>query len=184
MSIWGIVTALQFMLLPLWHHLSDCGWKEGRGPWHGGPSQLLLETARGTVKRGSATAKHVRSLFSLSGQQSNGLCVQCGQAGTPQSKGSMVWNRLHSLDTASCVSIPLGLVWKVRNNNDVCPTHLATLIMLGLYFFMLLSRTFMVLPVPTTSFAKRTDKFNQMQLGSTVDFSFRQIIIFLINNAS
>lgn len=35
-----------------------------------------------------------------------------------------------------------------------CLTHLATFTMLGLYFSMLLSRAFMVLPVPTTSFVK------------------------------
>lgn len=36
----------------------------------------------------------------------------------------------------------------------LCLTHLATFTMLGLYFSMLLSSAFMVLPVPTTSFAK------------------------------
>lgn len=61
--------------------------------------------------------------------------------------GPMAWDSVLWEDAPwSCLEGQSTILW--------CLTHLATLTMLGLYFSMLLSSALMVLPVPTTSFAK------------------------------
>lgn len=79
LSTWGIIPALQLMLLLL---------NKGReGFLAPGSSQLLLETAPGTVKRGSATAKHVLFPFlSLRPAVQGAVCTVWPNCNSPEHK--------------------------------------------------------------------------------------------------
>lgn len=56
----------------------------------------------------------------------------------------------------------VGLDWWSTKFCD-CFTHLATLIIFGLYFSILLSRTFIVLPVPTISLQNMKNRISKNQ---------------------